>query len=182
MAKTDANARRNAPIMTDSLAYDLSRQAQTAERYSAAPELQRPPRPRRQTQTAARPAPSRAMVVAPAAVVLFAVAIVAWVLTLQVKAQVTEAQRTIYRMESALSTVEQRRDELEIEYETAFNFTELEDYAVGVLGMQRPRDEQVFFLSNTAEDHAVAVAENAKSNGLVDRFGDFLADLASYFH
>ena len=182
MAQAQPNRRRTAPIVNDSLAYDLSRQRQTAERYSTAPQV----KPRPQTQTHPRPqqgtrAAFRVMVVAPAAVVLFAVAVVLWIFTLQARTEITQVQRNVYRLESELRAVEQVQDELEIQYESAFNFTQLEDYAVRTLGMQRPRDEQIYFLSHSAEDHAVAVAERAKSNGLVDRLDDVLSDFLAYF-
>ena len=47
--------------------------------------------------------------------------------------------------------------------------------------MQRPRDEQIYFLSHESEDHAVAVLERSRSNGLVDRLDDFLSGLLAYF-
>ena len=121
------------------------------------------------------------MSVAPTAVVLFLAALAIWTFSLQVRTQITQAQQEVYRLESELRAVEQVQDELEIEYESAFNFTKLEDYAVTTLGMQRPRDEQVYFLSQETEDHAVAVAHNANANTLMDRFSDFVSDLLSYF-
>ena len=185
MAQTQPNRRRSAPIMNDSLAYDLARQSQTAERYSTAPQVKPRPKTRPQTQTRPQQAPRaafRVMAVAPAAVALFAVAVVLWIFTLQTRTEITQVQRDVYRLESELRAVDQVQDELQIQYESAFNFTQLEDYAVRTLGMQRPRDEQVYFLSHSSEDHAVAVAERAKSNGLVDRLDDVLSDFLAYFH
>jgi len=180
MAQAQPNRRRTAPIVNDSLAYDLSRQSQTAERYSTAPQVKPRPQSRPRPQQAARAA-FRVMAVAPAAVVLFAVAVVLWIFTLQARTEITQVQRDVYRLESELRAVDQVQDELEIQYESAFNFTQLEDYAVRTLGMQRPRDEQIYLLSHSAEDHAVAVAERARSNGLVDRLDDVLSDFLAYF-
>ena len=183
MAQSQPSRRRRTPVMPDSMAYDLSRPSQDTMRYStAAPQLQ--PKPRPQTRPQAQPAPRpafRVMSVAPAAVVLFLAALVLWIFSLQVRTQITQAQREVYRLESELRAVEQVQDELEIEYESAFNFTKLEDYAVSTLGMQRPRDEQIYFLSHESEDHAVAVLERSRSNGLVDRLDDFLSGLLAYF-
>ena len=181
MARTDENRRRTAPFMTGSVAYDLSRQSQAAEKYSTAPELNPRPERRRREQAAPRPAAHRVMAVAPTAIVLSLIALVFWVFTLQVKTQISQAQTEIYHLESELRAVEQVQDELEIQYESAFSFTQMEDYAVGTLGMQRPRDEQIYYLSHTAEDHPVAVAHNASANGLVDRFSDLVSELVSYF-
>ena len=183
MAQPQPSRRRRTPVMPDSMAYDLSRPSQDTMRYStAAPELQPKQRPknRRQQQPALRPR-FRVMSVAPTAVVLFLAALVIWTFSLQTRTQITQAQQEVYRLENELRTVEQVQDELEIEYESAFNFTKLEDYAVTTLGMQRPRDEQVYFLSHESEDHAVAVLERSRSNGLVDRLDDFLSELLAYF-
>ena len=183
MAQTQQSRRRRTPVMTDSMAYDLSRPSQDTMRYStAAPQLQ--PKQKPQTRPQARPTPRpafRVMSVAPTAVALFLIALVIWTFSLQVRTQITQAQQEVYRLESELRAVEQVQDELEIEYESAFNFTKLEDYAVNTLGMQRPRDEQIYFLSHESEDHAVAVLERSRSNGLVDRLDDFLSELLAYF-
>ena len=183
MAQPQPSRRRRTPVMPDSMAYDLSRPSQDTMRYStAAPQLQpkQKPRTRPQAQPALRPA-FRVMSVAPTAVALFLIALVIWTFSLQVRTQITQAQQEVYRLESELRAVEQVQDELEIEYESAFNFTKLEDYAVTTLGMQRPRDEQIYFLSHESEDHAVAVLERSRSNGLVDRLDDFLSELLAYF-
>ena len=183
MAQPQQPRRRRTPVMPDSMAYDLSRPSQDTMRYStAAPELQ--PKPKRKTRPQAQPALRprfRVMAVAPTAIVLFLMALVVWTLSLQVRTQITQAQQEVYRLESELRTVEQVQDELEIEYESAFNFTKLEDYAVTTLGMQRPRDEQIYFLSHESEDHAVAVLERSRSNGFIDRLDDVLSDLLAYF-
>lgn len=183
MAQSQQPRRRRTPVMPDSMAYDLSRPSQDTMRYStAAPQLQpkQKPRTRPQAQPALRPA-FRVMSVAPAAVAIFLAGLVIWIFSLQLRTQITEVQQEIYRLESELRTVEQVQDELEIDYESAFNFTKLEDYAVTTLGMQRPRDEQIYFLSHESEDHAVAVLERSRSNGLVDRLDDFLSGLLAYF-
>ena len=183
MAQPQPSRRRRTPVMPDSMAYDLSRPSQDTMRYStAAPQLQpkQKPRTRPQAQPALRPA-FRVMSVAPAAVAIFLAGLVIWIFSLQLRTQITEVQQEIYRLESELRTVEQVQDELEIDYESAFNFTKLEDYAVTTLGMQRPRDEQIYFLTHESEDHAVAVLERSRSNGLVDRLDDFLSGLLAYF-
>ncbi len=184
MAQPQSSRRRRTPVMPDSMAYDLSRPSQDTMRYStAAPQLQPKPRPQTRPQPQSVPRPAfRVMSVAPTAVVLFLAAMLIWIFSLQVRTQITQAQQEVYRLESELRAVEQVQDELEIEYESAFNFTKLEDYAVSTLGMQRPRDEQIYFLSHESEDHAVAVLERSRSNGLVDRLDDFFSELLAYFH
>ena len=182
MAQSQQPRRRRTPVMPDSMAYDLSRPSQDTMRYStAAPQFQPKQKPKMQpTQPALRPA-FRDMSIAPVAVAIFLAGLVVWIFSLQLRTQITEVQQEIYRLESELRTVEQVQDELEIDYESAFNFTKLEDYAVTTLGMQRPRDEQIYFLTHESEDHAVAVLERSRSNGLVDRLDDFLSGLLAYF-
>ena len=183
MAQPQPSRRRRTPVMPDSMAYDLSRPSQDTMRYStAAPQLQPKQKPKTRPQAQPTPRPAfRVMSVAPTAVALFLIALVIWTFSLQVRTQITHAQQEVYRLESELRAVEQVQDELEIEYESAFNFTKLEDYAVNTLGMQRPRDDQIYFLSHESEDHAVAVLERSRSNGLVDRLDDFLSELLAYF-
>ena len=182
-----ANSRnqRNTPvyqnIVQDNLAYDMSRQIPEPQRYSTAPKLEPREQPKRQKQPARQPVQAPVMVVAPAAVFLFAVMIAVWIFALQVMTQISTQQTEIYKLEAALSEVQETQDDLLIAYETAYNFAELEDYASNTLGMQRPREEQSFYFSSTASDQAIAVAERARPDGLVDRFSDFLADLTSYF-
>ena len=178
MANHDTSRRSNAPVMNDSLAYDLSRQGQAAQRYSTAPKQKPQARPEPQARPTARPA-FRVMAVKPAAIVMLALALFIGVCAYRLHAQIIQVNRDLYRLE--LRTVTEAQDELEIRYESAFNFTQLEDYAVRTLGMQRPRDEQIYYLTSSAEDHAVAVAERNSSHGLVDRLGDFFSELWSYF-
>lgn len=181
MADNRNPRRRNTPFMSDSMAYDLPLQTGAAERYSTASQTRPKTKPKQIPQAASRPAAHAQMVVRPAAVVLALISLAVWVFTLQVKTEISQAQTEVYRLESELAVVQQEQDDLRIRYESAFCFTELEDYAVNMLGMQRPRDEQIFYLSQKTEDHAVAVAARATAGGLVDRFGDFVADLMSYF-
>lgn len=185
MAQYQPSGRRRTPVMPDSMAYDLSRPSQDTMRYStAAPELQPKPRQKQRQRTREQTAPRpvfRVMSVAPTAVALFLAALLIWTFTLQTRAQITQAQQEVYRLESELRAVEQVQDELEIDYESAFNFTKLEDYAVSTLGMQRPRDEQIYYLSHSSEDHAVAVLERSRSHGIIDRLDDVLSELLAYF-
>lgn len=182
-----AQPRRNydAPVyenvVQDNLAYDMSRQIPEPQRYSTAPELERPREPKKAQQPARRPVQAPVMAVAPAAVFLFAAMIAIWVFALQVMTQISTQQTEIVKLEAQLSEVQEVQDDLLIAYETAYNFAELEDFAANTLGMQRPREEQSFYFSSTASDQAIAVAERAKPDGLVDRFSDFLSDLTSYF-
>ena len=182
-----ANPRRNYDVpvyenlVQDNLAYDMSRQIPEPQRYSTAPELERPRQPKKQPQPAKRAVQAPVMVVAPAAVVLFAVMVAVWIFALQVMTRISTQQTEIYKLEAQLSDVQETQDDLLIAYETAYNFAELEDYAANTLGMQRPREEQSFYFASTASDQAIAVMDRARPDGLVDRFSDFLADLTSYF-
>lgn len=179
MAENERTRRRTAPVVNDSLARDLSRQ--TARRSSTAPQQ----RPEQQTRPETQPQVGlafRRMSVKPVAIALLAVAMFLGVYSYRIHAQIVEVNREIYLLEKEMEVAAEEQDTLEIRYESAFNFTQLEDYAVTTLGMQRPRDEQIYYLTSNTEDHAVAVAERSSSHGLLDRMTDFISELRSYLH
>lgn len=180
MAENQRNRRGFAPVMNDSLARDLSRQRQTASRGSAAPQQTPDVRPGAETEIQYGLA-YRRMAFVPTAAALFAVAMFLFVTVVQTRVEISHLNREIYTLERDITVASEEHDALEIRYESAFNFTELEDYAVLNLGMQRPRDEQIYSLSSSSSDHAVAVAEQNRSHGMLDRASDFFAELRSYF-
>ena len=91
------------------------------------------------------------------------------------------ANKDVLALENQIKTLQAEQDDLEIRYETAFNLTELEDYAVQELGMQKPRSDQIYYVNGAAEDRAVILDENARQSSWVDRVGDFFCGLAEYF-
>ena len=78
---------------------------------------------------------------------------------------------------------EPQQTRLRIDYESAFNLTEIEDYAIHELGMQKPRSDQLYYISSSdAADTAVVLDQTAAEPlSLADRFGDFLTSIVEYF-
>ena len=65
----------------------------------------------------------------------------------------------------------------------AANLTEIEDYAIHELGMQKPRSDQLYYISSSdATDTAVVLDQNAAEPlSLADRLGDFFSSIVEYF-
>ena len=76
----------------------------------------------------------------------------------------------------------EQQTRLRIDYESAFNLTEIEDYAIHELGMQKPRSDQLYYISSDATDTAVVLDQNAAEPlSLADRLGDFFSSILEYF-
>ncbi|MEG0777909.1 MAG: cell division protein FtsL [Oscillospiraceae bacterium] len=119
--------------------------------------------------------------VPPLAVIGFVCAAVLIVFTLMARIQLTAVTDEAVGLEQQLSELELVQSRLLIDYESAFNLSEIEEYAVSNLGMQRPREEQVFYLNSTVPDKAIIVDEADSSNGLGDRIIAMLSSIAEYF-
>lgn len=166
---------RRPDVMPGSLAYDLDRLEPDPEEYGAPmdrdseqeePQVRREPRSRQGVS-----------LLAVAGGLLAAVILVLGIL----------GESRIFDISAESSALEQRLRELELEqtrlriaYESAFNLTELEDYAVNELGMRKIAPEQIVYIDNAAPDRAEVIAAEEKDS-LTDRVGDFLAGLRSYF-
>ena len=162
-----------------SLAYEITQPVEEEFFYSVdptdlpdAPELEQP-------QAAALPVPRQA--VSPGAILGAAAAVVMLVLLVLSQVRVSIANKNVLALENQIKTLQSEQDDLEISYETAFNLTELEDYAVNELGMQKPRSDQIYYVNGAGEDRAVVLDEDARESSWADRVGDFFCRLAEYF-
>ena len=62
-----------------------------------------------------------------------------------------------------------------------FNLKDVEEYAVGVLGMQEPTDEQIYYLTGVSSaDKAVIVTDDTGSMFALG-MEDLLASVKAYF-
>ena len=79
--------------------------------------------------------------------------------------------------------LQEQQTRLRIDYESAFNLTEIEDYAIHELGMQKPRSDQLYYISSSdAADTAVVLDQSAAEPlSLADRLGDFFSSILEYF-
>ena len=125
-----------------SLAYDYGRAGTYREKMDRPVDRQviipAPPRIREQAMADARVKTRQS--VAPLAIIGYVCAAILIVFTLMAKIQLTEVTDTSAQLEEQLSDLKVAQNRLLINYEKAFNLTEIEEYATTQLGMQRPRD------------------------------------------
>lgn len=102
-------------------------------------------------------------------------------LVLLAQIQMVAISSATVELESQIAQLETQRDKLTEEYEMVFNLKDVEEYALGVLGMQEPVDSQIQYLTGvSAADHAVIIRkENADmfSRGLED----IVSSVKAYF-
>lgn len=179
MAKAAVHNTYSRDAVNGSLAYDLSSPAAEDYLYSAPVDIPAAPRTVEKVvpETVAVPKQS----ISPFAVLGFAVAAVLIALSLMARAQLTAASESISALEGQYAALQEEQAKLLIGYESAFNLTEIEDYAINELGMQKPRSDQLYYINSAAQDKAVVLTEEAENVGLVDRLGDFISSLVEYF-
>lgn len=103
------------------------------------------------------------------------------VLTLIAQIQLVNISQTAADLEAQISELKAERDKLTIEYETIFNLKDVEEYAVGVLGMQEPNDDQIYYLTGVSSaDKAVIITDDA-TNMFALGMEDIVASIESYF-
>ena len=118
--------------------------------------------------------------VAPAAVLGVLIAAAMFVAAIMAQIQLTDLSSERVKLEAELAELQTKNAQLQIAYESAFNLTEIEEYAVTELGMQKPGADQITYIDTSSPDRAVVVNGKA-GDGFVDRLSDFLAELWSYF-
>ena len=161
------------------LAYELTRPVEEEYFYSVDPS-DLPQSPELEAPVAqAVPVPRQA--ISPGAVIGAAVAVVMLVFLMLAQVRLSIANKDVLALENQVKSLQARQDDLEISYETAFNLTELEDYAVNELGMQKPRSDQIFYVNGSADDRIVILDETACKASWADRVGDFFCGIAEYF-
>ena len=168
-----ASRKRNTARMDGNAAYDLRSTAAEEYLYSTAPvDLPHAPRPTETVVPESAPRPKQA--IAPMAVLGFAIAAVLIV---------SQASAQVSALEDQYAQLQEQQTRLRIDYESAFNLTEIEDYAIHELGMQKPRSDQLYYISSSdAADTAVVLDQTAAEPlSLADRFGDFLTSIVEYF-
>lgn len=119
--------------------------------------------------------------ISPLAIVGALCAAVMVIFLLMARIQLTEVTDQAVALEQQLTELEVAQNRLLIDYESAFNLTEIEEYATTTLGMQRPREDQIFYLDSTVPDKAVIIEKADDGEGLGDRFNDMLSLLSEYF-
>ncbi len=119
--------------------------------------------------------------VSPVAVIGITCAAVLMVFVLMARIQFTTVSDKAVALEQQLDDLKVERTRLLIEYESAFNMTEIEEYATSTLGMQRPREEQVCYINSSVPDKAVIIDDASEEKSLMDRISDMLSSIGEYF-
>lgn len=182
MAAAPQRTTNGANAVYGSLAYDYGRVGTYREKIDRPVDQQViiPAPPKIREQTVAAGAKTRQSV-SPMAVVGFVCAAILLVFTLMAKIQLTEITDTSAHLEQQLTELKVAQNRLLINYEKAFNLTDIEEYATTQLGMQRPREEQLFYLSSTVPDKAVIISGEDDQDSFGDRVFDALSSIAEYF-
>ncbi len=166
-----------------SLAYDFNHPELYQENYE---ETARTPAARPQTgtqthvRTRAKTVTAARQGIAPFSVVGVLIAAFLFVTAILAQAQLIGISSESVALQRQLSELKEEQTKLRIQYESAFNMEDIEEYAIRSLGMQRPQADQILYIDTSAPDKAVVIATN-ESDGFVDRAADFLSGLAEYF-
>lgn len=163
-----------------SLAYDLNNPELYPEYIYGVP-LDIPAAPVLEEEVVTASERATVQAVSPVAIIGYAIAAVLLVFSLLARIQLTAASNECVKLESSLADLEDQQSKLLISYESSINLPEIEDYAINVLGMQKPRSDQVYYISGSVQDRAVVLADAGEPVGFVDRVADFLSSLAEYF-
>ena len=165
-----------------SLAYDLNNPELYPEvEYSAPLERTLPGVGERTApRTAVRTRRRAKQGVSPAALMGMLAAAVLFVISIMAQIQLMDISSGSVELQNQLSELETQQAKLKIAYESAFNLTEIEEYAVSELGMQKPTADQICYIDTSSPDRAVVVAQ-ANNESFVDRVADFISGIGSYF-
>ena len=118
--------------------------------------------------------------VAPAAILGVLIAAAMFVAAIMAQIQLTDLSSERVALEAELAELQTENARLQIAYESAFNLTEIEEYATTKLGMQKPGADQITYIDTSSPDRAVVIRDSS-GDSFVDRLSDFLAELGSYF-
>lgn len=161
-----------------SLAYDFNH----PELYREMPEKTARPQRETATHTAVR---TRAVAsvktkqsLAPFAIGGLFVAALMLVICLSAQIRLLDISTQSAKLESQLGDLLTEQTKLKIAYESAFNYSEVEEYATKTLGMQKPQADQICYIDTASPDRTEVLAAGMEDN-FVDRISDFLTGIAN---
>ena len=167
-----------------SLAYDFNHPELYREEYSATPSRTAAPRTQTKTttrvHTRARQVVHSKQSIAPLSIVGLMVAGFLFVISIMAQAQLVAISSESVALQQELKVLEERQDKLLITYESAFNMSDIEDYAMKSLGMQRPQADQIIYIDTSAADKAVVLADES-GESFVDSVSNFISGFGTYF-
>jgi cell division protein FtsL len=164
------------------LAYDLAN-VDFAEDMplEAAPEVAETPAVKENTRTATRAAARSVQSVAPFSIIGTVCIAVLVVFMLMSYVQLVSISEESVALEQQLEELQLEKVKLLIDYESAFNLTEIEEYATTELGMQKPRSNQIYYVDGSAPDKAEIIDNGVQKTGIFSLFDDLLDSLGEYF-
>ena len=111
--------------------------------------------------------------------VLCVVAVLVLVLLAQI--QLVGISQNAAALETRIAELQTEHTKLTAEYETIFNLKAVEEYAVGVLGMQEPQDDQIQYLTSVSSADKAVVLTNGGARRVDFGVDDLLTSLLEYF-
>ena len=129
--------------------------------------------------TEAKAAAKNMQALAPLSIIGVAFAAVMIVIMLLAQARLTAVCSEAVQLTSQIEELESEQKRLRIAFESAFNLTEVESYAVHRLGMQKPGSDQIFCIQSAAHDK-VEIFRPESHDGFLDRLGDFASSIKEY--
>ena len=146
------------------------------------PEVIPEARPEVKTRTQARPRIQKRYGVSLFGICGFVVVAVLMMFVILAQVGLTEVSAQTSNLQRQLDTLNEQERKLQISYASAFDMNEIEDYAVSVLGMSKPTQNQINVIDTTPSDVAqiVPVSDNP-GNGGTGGFISFLVSLLAYF-
>ena len=164
-----------------SLAYDFNNPELYREEYSTAqPQVRPREETRTRVRTRARTAVKTKQSIAPMSILGVLAAAFLIVTAILAQAQIVGISSKSVALQQELAQLEEQQAKLRIDYESAFNMAEIEDYAIHTLGMQKPRANQIYYIDTSSPDKAVVIADS-ENTGFVDRVSDLLSGAIEYF-
>ena len=111
----------------------------------------------------------------------FAVAAVLLVMVLLAQVQMTAISDSAAGLETQILVLRAEHNKLLAAYETTFSLAEVEDYAVNVLGMQKPRADQIVYLDGLGTADRAVILQPQEPDGIFQSLESVLDSLWSYF-
>lgn len=170
------------------LAYDFGHpDLQPQKEVYETPRRQKKTQPKTQewikedVQIAEETAVRRKAGLSPLSAIGFVCAVLLLAMMLLAQIQLLDISSTTVELENQIQELRGQRDKLTAEYETVFNLKDVEEYAVGVLGMQEPVDSQISYLTGvSAEDKALIITPE-ETNMFSQGLEDIVASVKAYF-
>ena len=168
------------------LAYDFSSPAyfpeEVYETPKRKPETASRTRAKNDARAKEKTAERSSQGISPLAIIGAAAVVVLLVMTLLAQIRLMNISQTAVDLENQIAALEAERDKLTVEYEAIFNLKDVEEYAVGVLGMQEPRDDQIYYLTSVASADKAVVVTDAGTDVFSLGLEDLAASVKAYFN